>query len=390
MASATGGLAVLEAEPEQGLFGGPDGVLPGLLKSSKDAKPDRASDANAILAAKDAKPSRPAADANTVLATKDAKSQGPARAARVERIDWYKHRPATGATPGPPGAKVASWIEPGQHPHVVWHQRLLPGADARPLRLVLSRANAGIPEAVSVQRQGDTLEFLCDATMRQWLSVDLVGGTHGTRANRQTLLNALLSDEHAFPGVPLNLALKAQPLCLTAISNDTLFTALSVARGALVFDTVNPMGVYRGLAGCPRVREVMSTLARLADKDTDLFYEQLGWMAHRCLVVFSAKGLLLKLSWLYLLLELDLRPAIDLAHLASPTGIAGVMAGLQLTLQDLACRLVLLIRLTAALQCTSNETHWHRFRQDTHSDCTELAREASAWHTYTQRLATSG
>ena len=49
MASATGGLAVLEAEPEQGLFGGPDGVLPGLLKSSKDAKPDRASDANASL-----------------------------------------------------------------------------------------------------------------------------------------------------------------------------------------------------------------------------------------------------------------------------------------------------------------------------------------------------
>jgi len=364
----------MKAEPEPSMFGDADGVLPSLLKTAKDAKTDRGA--------------RAAADAESVLATKAAKPlpEAVARPDRTRRIDWYKHRPTVGAEAGPPGAKVASWIEPGQQPHVVWHHRLLPGSDARPLRLVLSRANAGIPDAAAVQRRSDNLAFLCDATLHEWLTVDLVGGAHGSRADRQVLLSALLEDDTAFTGVPLATALKVQPMCMTAISNDTLFTALSVARGALVFDMANPAGVYRGVAKCPRVRDVMTTLCRLASMDTGKFYEQLGWMAHRCLLAFSAKGMLIKASWLYLLLELDLRDPVDLAMLASPVGIVRVMVGLQLTPQDLACRLMLLVRLCSALQATDNETHWHRFRQDTHADCSELAREVMAWHTYSLRL----
>lgn len=302
---------------------------------------------------------------------------------------WQRHRPRD-KQKTPVGSRVSSWLEAANQPHVIWHHRLLPGADARPLAVVLNEANANKPGTAELQHVRNVLTDIYESSMLMWLQTDFVGGNSNSIQDKQCVLSGLLRTPQAFGDVPFGVALSAQPLCLTYATADIIFNAIDVARGALVFDRLNAFGSLQGVRGCPRVDVVMHELGMLAERNLSVFYEQLGWMAHACVLDGPVRGMLVRLSWLYLLLELDFGDESDPRCLETASAIADAWQRNRMTPQDCATRVVMLIRLCSALQGTPNEIHWQRNRQDLPLSCSSLAAQVSAWHRFTASASTDG
>lgn len=273
-------------------------------------------------------------------------------------------------------------------PPVAWHQKLLPGADTRPIAtfLTLSAAKDSVRQPNQAFR--GVFDRVSEGFVTPWLSHRLVENTCASHEERQQAIDAAISLLGNVKDVPAEVVLEAIPFVQKFVYSDLVFNGLLAAEDSLVFDKTHVSGRYRPVRGCVKFPEAKEALLRLAATNPPAFTDQIAWIMHRLLTSFHLRSIPLKLAWLWLLLEFDTdaTPGMTCDCLSTRERLTACIQAQEWEPHTLADRALLMVRLCSSLQANRTDYTADRLVPEHHCDASSLGDIVNPWHEKTKRL----